>query len=134
MEYRNDLGGVAVIVSYEYLSVPWVVVAPLDPISKKGQYGKGIPFHDYVAVRFPELAAALDRPPNGWTDSDIKRVLSEDAMTLKQFGRDLLEGDFDSLGDIRAHQKRRFERERRAFRRGILKQGDKPTAKHPSRQ
>ena len=105
VEYTNESLGVGVDVTYEWESEVWVVVSRLDPASKEPIYSNGIGLDFLIAVRCPKIV--VDNRVSGvrWTNKRVSGLLSVYAAALRECGRDLLEGDFSNLADVRKYQR-----------------------------
>ena len=49
---------------------------------------------DLVAIRAPELQLISQSPGKPLTSHDIEKILTDRALALREYGRDVLQGDF----------------------------------------
>jgi hypothetical protein len=49
---------------------------------------------DLVALRAPELQLSSQPPGKPFTSNDIEKILTDRALALRDYGRDILKGDF----------------------------------------
>jgi len=96
IKYRNETTGV--IVSYEWGSAPWVVLARLkDPIDFSVVERMGVRF--ILMERCP--SDLVDYGEEQLKGQDLEKTLNHDADALKRCGHDILTGDFQVFPKLR---------------------------------
>jgi hypothetical protein len=100
-----------VTVSYEWGGVPWVVLARLN-VGPEGEveaerYG----LHILLEERCPDRAVEYSLKHREYRDSDIETMLNHYARLLREFGEDILNGDFEVFSKLKSLAERSLREE-----------------------
>jgi hypothetical protein len=99
VKFRGRLANVSTW--YEVFSPPWTSIERLDR-----EYVQDVGIQYLMEERCPELLPAEDAEDGGFGNSpeEVRQVLQLHARVLREYGRDLLEGDFRIFPRLRQRQ------------------------------